>query len=506
MIARKLFLLPVLALALFFGRATPLAADELDLKDREQVLRHLSENINNDDAILAFYQRVGSWDRMQKLRSLELPPRIWNHLADARTHLVKRLYAEVHAEMFEAHGVWLNDAKKESHFIGTSPSAPKFKGVFSDLDVGMFLDPEIDPKGMRKTLTLPQREVLRIEAKRRMEDKLAKYATDSGHLFDTNLYTTPELFGPADIGPDGVRELDRYDDILAYLAIRTGCGGDDVQWLDLKQRLLNAAKAKDGVEPRVRELVEAAEAKYAEFDAIRKKAVAAAKGAVHPGLADQAVTRHFEDRMVAFVKQHGAQIVAAGPAGQALRTQYNKRKADYEASLRESYFTFAAQTYIVKWNKLSEEQRSAFLADPNKVRRVRADQARFILHYVHHAEGSEDEALRFKLQKIAKYEHRALKAVSDAGGRTSLMAGFSKGEVFELFGILKGKTTPEEAWEVWRAWNFNRLRERDLNTAIPDDEMEKAEEFARFRAGSYIEKHIANKLIEIATDLPSFKD
>ncbi|MCZ6787251.1 MAG: hypothetical protein O7E54_08815, partial [Planctomycetota bacterium] len=391
-------------------------------------------------------------------------------------------------------------------FIGTPPSDPNFKGVLSDLDVGMFLDPKIDPTKKNAGLTLPKRQVFQIKAKRLMEKKLEAYGPDSGFLFDTNLYTTPERFSADEVGPMGVRELELYDDVLAYLAIRVGCGADKARWLDLKQRLLNRARRNENLQRRVRKLVNDAEKRYGEYERLRSDAIAAAEKAgrkIYPGIDDQAVTRHFEDRMLAFINEHSKDLSADDVDGQALRTQYNIVKADYEASLRESYFTFAAQTYIVRWKFKTDEQKQEFLSDPNKLRRVRADQARFILHYLQHPPGTEGEALRFKVQKIAKYEQRALKVLHEANRRLFILSGFSNEEILALFQAMKGQNTPSEAWVIWRTWNWNRNKKRNLERAIPEAEKTAAEKHAIQRARAYLE-HIEDKLADIATELPSF--
>jgi hypothetical protein len=495
-------LLAVLTVAVVGASVVP--AQAIDPSDRAEVLSYLQQNIDDHNAIIRFYQGVGSWERMRALRSLDLPSPLWQHLADARTHLVKRLYADVHAEMFKRHQVYLDDPKKESHFIGTPPSDPNFKGVFSDLDVGMFLDPEMHPRDKFGGRTLPERQVLQIEAKRRLEAKLAQYGPDSGFLFDTNLYTTPELFDESRVGSEGRRQLDRYNDVLAYLAIRVGCDDDRARWLDLKQRLLNRAR-EAGLERPVLELIEEAEAKYDEFERLKENAIAEAKRKgqkVYAGLDEQAVTRHYEDRMLSFIAEHGASLSADTEAGRALRAQYNMRKADYEASLRESYFTYAAQVYIVKWSSLGAKQKQAFLNDPNQVRRVRADQARFILHYLQHPPGDDPGALRYKVQKITKYEQRELNVLIESKGRPLTLTGFQPKEVLELFSAMKGESTPEEAWLIWRRYNFNRLQKRDLTTEIQNNEAPQAEEYATKRAKAYLE-HIEEKLIDIATELPS---
>jgi len=83
-------------------------------------------------------------------------------------------------------------------------------------------------------------------------------------------------------------------------------------------------------------------------------------------------------------------------------------KADYEASLRESYITDASTTFIIRWKELAKTEagraeQEKFLKDPDKLRQVQRDQARFILHYLEGGEG-----LAFKVQKAAKYEKREL--------------------------------------------------------------------------------------------------
>lgn len=504
MLQRRIWLGFLTTLALSANAQLPTAAN-IDTNNSAEVLSYLQANIADDAAITSFYQKVGTWDKMRDLRKLQLPPHLWGQLADARTHLVKSIYAEVHKEMFDSHGVYFDDPKKESHFIGTPPSDPNFKGVFSDLDVGMFFDPNNDPKNQFTELSLPERQVRQIEAKRRMEKKLEAYGPDSGFLFDTNLYTSPEMFRDDEIGPEGRLELDQYDDVLAYLAIRVGCGSDEVRWLDLKQRLLNRARESEGMEPVVSKLLQDAEGTYRQFESIKANAIAEARQngeLIYPGLDEQAVTRYYEDRILAFVENHSREEVSAGDeSGRALRTQYNKLKADYEASLRESYFTYAAQVYIVKWRSLDDLHKKAFLGDPNNVRRVRADQARFILHYLREPAGNEGEDLRYKMQKIAKYEQRELNILRDSGGQMRTLEGFSDSEVQDLFSQMKGKATPEDAWDVWRASNYNKLLKRDLKTTLSEEEMPKAEEYAIARSKIYLD-HIDGKLVDIMTELP----
>jgi hypothetical protein len=505
----KLFLVAALTTAAL-GQSTP-TVDQIDLADGQQVLEYLEAHIADDAAIVAFYQQVGDWEQLREMRHLDLPAPTWNHLAGARTRLVKQLYAQLHAEILQEAGVFLTNPEQESYFIGTPPSHPNFKGVFSDLDVGLLLDPQIDPNGKRTAMTVPQKQALLIDAKRRMEAALAQYGPDSGVLFDTNLYTTPKLrFGMDELDAEGRATLDRYDDMLAYLALRVGCGSGLARWLDLKQRIFVRALQRDEsgggapVEPWVRGVVAEAEALYAQFEQVRTEAIAAAQANGQPvfeGLGDQAITRFYEDRMLAFIGEFGDAISADDAAGQKLRARFNMLKADYEASLRESYFTDAAQTYIVKWKSLNDAQRQAFLADPNHVRRVRADQARFILHYLHEPAGTSPEALRFKVQKIAKYEQRALNVMRDAGGTLVTLPGFATQEVLDLYSQMKGKTTPEEAWVVWRAANHNRLHGRELGLAVPDAELAAAEDYAVQRAKAFLE-HIEARLVDIATELP----
>ena len=513
----KVICLGVLAIFPVTAASQNLTALNVNLEDRRQVLSFLEANISNDDAIISFYQRVDSWEDMRDLRRYSLPPHIWNHLADARTNLVKRLYAAVHREILESEDIYLNDPRKETHFIGTPPSARNFKGVFSDLDVGMFLDPSCStipecPEKQRAGLTLPERQVYQIKAKQSMEAKLKDYALDSGYVFDTNLYTTPEMFSEAEIGDSGRQELERYDDVMAYLAIRIGA--DEGRWSNLKQLIIDEV-CSENITPAINEcpvvskLVEDAETKYKLFEEIKNRAKIEAKE-IYLGLDEQELTRHFEDQFLRFINQHGKELSANNESGQALRTQYNKLKADYEASLRESYFTFAAQNFIVRWGSKSPEQKQEFLNDPNKVWRVRADQARFILHYLDHkSSGNELEDLQFKLQKIAKYEQRAMKVVRESGGNPSMLECFSEQTCFtfdqidKLFSEMKGKNTPEEAWVLWRKYNYNGLNNKqDLNQEIPDSETKKAEEYAILRAKVYL-KHIEEKIVDIATYLPS---
>ena len=504
---RRFVALALLSAVAVAQGATAVAPAALDVTNDDQVRAYLEANIAKDKAMVAFYVRVGRWDRVRDLHRLHLPPKIWDHLSDARTRLVKQLYAEVHAEMLTRHGVYFNDPKKETHFIGTPPSHPDFKGVFSDLDIGMFLDPATDPKKRHAVLSVPEKLALAIDAKRLMEKKLHTYGPDSGDLLDTNLYTTPGLrFDPDELSESGRRDLERYDDVLAYLALRVGCDSDLRRWLDLKQGALKRAHAEADhavVEPYVRGLIDEAESKYATFGKEKNAALASLRRQKldSPGVADQAVTTHFERVLYDFISRHGRHILAQDPAGENLRFEFNKLKADYEASLRESYLTDAAQKYIVTWQSVPAAQQAEFLADPNKVRRVRADQARFLLHYLQHPPGEGPDALRFKVQKLAKYELRELNVVRDAGQNLVTLTGFNQTEIAALFAAMKGQSTPDEAWELWRAMNFNRLLKRDLGHAVAKSEVDKAEANAIARAKAYL-AHIQQKLVKIATDLP----
>lgn len=488
------------------------APTRINLNDKQAVVTWLTANIKYDNKIIGLYRQVDSWESLRNYYDLYQIPQdsyVWMHLADARTKLVTQLYSDVRSHIYKQSGIYLDDPKNTTHFIGTPPGDPKFKGMFSDLDLAMRLG-----EREMKTIPLPDRQMIQIAAKRRMEEELAKFGPDSGFLLDTNIYTTPEMFDAKDVGPQGVHELEQYDDVLAYLAIRIGCGSELDIWLDLKQRLLNRTREhKLTLEPRVQAMLKAAEDKYDEVEQLRKAAIdkATAEGRkVYPGLDEQAVTRHFEDKMLAFIRENRAELSNQGPKGEAARVAYNRHKADYEASLRESYFTFAAQTFIVRWGEQTESQKQQFLSDPNSVRRVRADQARFILHYLHlmyqpvlGVDGRPPSAAVVKaeklrrmqnaLQKVAKYEQRAMNVQRQAKGKLNLPLGFTETELFAMFDQMKGMSTPEGAWEVWKTTNYHRL----------NDPSKDPHEYAIARAEQYFD-HVKEEIRLIVTEIPVY--
>ena len=64
-----------------------LEINTVDLDNGDQVVAHLQEKIDDDEAIIAFYQKVDSWDRMRELRRFDIPSNIREHNREAETDI-----------------------------------------------------------------------------------------------------------------------------------------------------------------------------------------------------------------------------------------------------------------------------------------------------------------------------------------------------------------------------------------------------------------------------------
>ncbi len=462
---------------------------KLDVNDVKQVNAYLADWIQSDYAIVAFYQKVGRWDRIRAMRG-DIPEAIWKKLDGPRTRALDTAYRNVREKVLTKHGVELADADGFKYLVGTPPGHADFKGVMSDLDANMFLK---DPNALGGNLA-KQDEVL-VDAKKMLEDELRKVCPDTGVMMDTNVYLGPNRFKSSG-GKESIKAIqvaEKYEDVMSLYAIREGCGHDPALWASYRRQILEKAK-EAGQEKRIIGLLDDAEKKFADFERVAHSAAERARKAgeeVFEGFEQQAVMRAQEQKLERFIQSNADDLAKPGKKGEMLRAEYNKLKGDYLASMRETYLTEASTQRFVMWKKLSDKEQQAFLANPSSIRRVRHDQARYLLHYL----GS-GESAAFKVQKLAKYEMRDIMAL----GKDAIA---SDQAILPLLERMKAATTPEQAWDLWKVHHYNKAQGTQIGKAaeIPADVVAKAERLAEKAADEYV-VHVKSRVLEIIAVLP----
>ncbi len=464
----------------------------LDTRDDDAVIRYIQANVGNDHAMLALYQRMGRWDEMRRLaryRGNRIPEDLWTRVDGARTRLVLREYGEVYALMASRHpDLRFTDAQGRSVFpledpagtdflVGTPPTSNNWGGVRSDVDVNMRF--RRDALAALRLNPAQQDEIL-VEAKRLLDERLRRFFPDSGANLDTNVYISPSRF--RGLTGEALERSQQAETVMGYMAIREGCGrgsSGELMWRRIRDRALEiSGRVSAAEQQRVRGLLEAGEARWREY--VRLEA----------DLGEVGRARHFEERLQAFIQQHGDRIVT----DPMLQADFNRLKADYIASLRETYWTEGGTRSIV------EQARDL---TPIEAHQARCDQARYLLHYLDGALVDEQK-MRRALQKIAKYEQRELEAL----GLTAEIQHWRDAGLLQLFADMKARPTVDDAWRVWCHWHVANVppaeraalaREIGLAETATDAELMNA---CGVRAARVHIQRLEEKLVDIAAELP----
>ncbi len=450
-------------------------AQSLEIDNPTKLAAFLTANKDNGEAMLALYQRIGSWDKLRKLMK-SLPADVLKSLdggkavAVARTDLVKGLYQETFDMMAKKHGVKLGNPKNEGDFlVGTGPSHADFKGVNSDLDVSLKLDAD-SARGMERW----QQDELLLEAKKDLEARLRQHTPDSGVTLDTNVYLSPERIAVRGGASDTIKAAGlQNEDVMGLFAIRTGLGSNDALWDKMKADILKNAE-KVGRKADMQKVLATVDSKWDDFQRLLKE---------H---GEMGRMRIYEQKLEDFIKKHGKKLSEQTPEGDVLRNEYNRLKNDYSAAMRETYFTAGATGHIVLGKKE---------LTPAEALQARQDHARYMFEYL-----NGEKSLEYKLQKVLKYEQRELVARSLGGGPApdDAMLGVMK--------RMKGAVDEKAAFEIWTRYSYwkskgvsgDALLSKIDNAPVPAADKDFAQTFAKKQAEAHLEA-TRKKLYEVAT-------
>ena len=412
-----------------------------DAAEKEFVENFLKQNIQNPNAMLAFYRRLG-WNGVKEL-SGKIDSRLFNAIHWARDDAVRRAWADVYKTIYEKYGIRLMEP-----YVGSPPGSGGYKGAFSDIDMSMRV-----PEG--STLPAPERLRIELEAMGLMNQKLREATPTPGVDIDVNVYLQPTVF--PQMSKAAAADVKAYAALMDFYEVRLGYGSNTAAWEAFKKRTLEVAAAR-GEKAGVADSFKLTEQKYAVYEGQVKKAAEArrAAGATEQEaetLAQQDVRQELENRVAAFLKENGKLLMESGPKAEAARAEYNRLQLEMRARWPEAYV--GAPGAMLGASAKNEAEKLAARMSAEEISRAELSQARFILDWLGH-----DTRPVVQAWKAGKYQMRDLQLLE----RVYEFLPPAETKWIEFLKKLKGARTPQDAWAMWveRHYGNEMLAEQSM--------------------------------------------
>ncbi|MFN8672432.1 MAG: hypothetical protein U0457_10200 [Candidatus Sericytochromatia bacterium] len=423
-----------------------------DIKSPKEVNEFLKANIDNPKKIIELYNTVG-WDNIKGLEG-KIDKNLFEVIHTARDNFLKETWDTVYNQA-KADGVEL-----EFPYVGTPPTNPEYKKVYSDLDFSIKIKTENGKEpstAKRLELEIKYMRLFRAEI-----DKTSKYA---GFAMDSNVYPTLKPVAiaknPKDISPEILKKDQNLQLDMDFYQIRFGCGDTKSgikAWNEIKEAVLEKAKrtasknSDSSIINEVAKRFEIAESKFnnhkkeiEDFSETIKKENPNIPTKAIEELALNKIREKRENDLLEFLKKDGELLDKDSIEGQKARAELSKLQIEAREVLPEAYFSHAAAEWGSAGDKDAMKSALTNMSDSNKLR-GRISQLQYVFHWTAEVSGSKD--LATQIWKLGKYDLRNMDFLGARLGGIDMKD--SSNMLDTAISEVKSKAkTKEEALNIW---------------------------------------------------------
>jgi hypothetical protein len=435
-----------------------------DIAERGFVEKFLARNVDNHEAMMTFYRRLG-WNGVKELAG-KIDDRIFKAIHWARDRAVRQAWDEVGRAIGQKYGVRL-----AAPYVGSPPGSAGYKGAFSDIDLS------VQVKGGSK-VAAPQRVKIEMEAMELMQEELRTLTPTPGLDLDVNVYLQPTAFPLAH--REAVQRVKRFSRLMDFYEIRVGYGKRTGDWNAYKSRTLKLARSK-AQKRNVKEGFARAEARYDNYLGKVKRAretplsEGKAKGPQAEEMARDQVRRETEQRLKRFLDEKGNLLMGSGRKAEAARAEYNMLQMEMRATWPEAYISGPAARLGAAGGRA---EALATRMSGAELSRAQVSQARFILDWL-----GQDTGAVIRAWKVGKYQMRDLELLEKAYG---WLPPAEKEWIAFLRQMKKKAHTPQEAWRMW-------LKRHSYSEGLAEEALRQHLDLLRWQTEEFLAQYTASR-------------